>query len=425
MRMEQKAEGMLSPYRVLDLTNEMGFLCGKVLADLGADVIKIEKPGGDPARSIGPFYHDIPDPEKSLYWFAFNTSKRGITLDIETGDGQDIFKRLVKDADVVLESFAPGYMDKLDLGYSVLSQINPRLIMTSITGFGQSGPFKDYKAPNIVLWALSGNAYIHGDPDRAPLTPNFPICYLFGAMQGAIGTLIALYHCAATGQGQQVDVPTELYSVWPTGPEVHGLWDMERRIFKREGRRMARAQTDISTPLMYECKDGDVNFFPFVGPGMIKSVIALTEWIKSEGMANETLKQVDWNTFDWNYVTQDYVDEITDNFARFFRTRTKAELFEEAVKRGIMLYPSSTPKDLLEMPQLAAQLATREYWAQVEHAELNTTITYPGAFVKTAEAPYRIYCRAPLIGEHNVEVYTKELGLSIEELVTLKQSRVI
>jgi benzylsuccinate CoA-transferase BbsE subunit len=130
---------MLSCYRLLDLTDEKGFFCGKAMGDLGADVIKIEKPGGDPSRSRGPFYRDIPDPEKSLYWFAFNANKRGITLDIETADGREIFKELVKKADVVIESFAPGYMDKLGLGYSVLSQVNPGIIMTSISGFGQEG----------------------------------------------------------------------------------------------------------------------------------------------------------------------------------------------------------------------------------------------------------------------------------------------
>ena len=135
-------ENILSPYRILDLTNEQGYMCGKLLGTLGADVIKIEKPGGDSGRNIGPFFHDIPDPEKSLYWFAFNTDKRGITLDIETEDGQEILKRLVKNADILIESFPPGYMDKLGLGYSVLSQINRRIIMTSITGFGQTGPLQ-------------------------------------------------------------------------------------------------------------------------------------------------------------------------------------------------------------------------------------------------------------------------------------------
>src|SRR4030043_304173 len=124
---------MLSSYRVLDLTNEKGFLCGKALGDFGADVIKIEKPGGDPARSVGPFYQDIPDPEKSLYWFAFNANKRGITLNIETTEGQKLFGRMVERADFVVESFPVGHMDKIGLGYEALSRMNPKIIMASIT----------------------------------------------------------------------------------------------------------------------------------------------------------------------------------------------------------------------------------------------------------------------------------------------------
>ena len=166
---EKKAEGMLSPYRVLDLTDEKGLICGKLLGDLGADVIKIERPGGDSARNIGPFYHDEEDPEKSLFWWAFNTSKRGITLDIETAEGQEVFRRLVKSADFVIESFPPGHMDKLGLGYSALEELNPGIIMVSITPFGQTGPYKDYKAPDIVAWALGGVLGQWGDIDRPPI----------------------------------------------------------------------------------------------------------------------------------------------------------------------------------------------------------------------------------------------------------------
>ncbi|RPI50700.1 MAG: CoA transferase, partial [Deltaproteobacteria bacterium] len=149
-------EGMLSLYRVLDLTDEKGLMCGKILGDLGADVIKIEKPGGDLTRNIGPFYHDETDPEKSLFWFAFNNNKRGVTLNIEKADGQEIFKQLVKSADVIVESFPLGYMDKLGLGYSNLEKFKPGIIMVSITPFGQTGPYKDYKISDIVAWALGG-----------------------------------------------------------------------------------------------------------------------------------------------------------------------------------------------------------------------------------------------------------------------------
>lgn len=426
--MAEKNEGMLSPYRVLDLTNERGFLGGKLLGDLGADVIKIEKPGGDAARRLGPFYHDIPHPEKSLYWMGFNTNKRGVTLNIETPDGQEIFKKLCQNVDIVIESFDPGYLDKLGLGYPALSQINPGIIMASITGFGQTGPYKDYKAPDIVLWALSGLGYVHGDSDRAPLSPSYPISYFFSAMQAVIGAMVALYHRGITGKGQYVDVVTLLGLAWATGPEVQGLWPMNKQIVKRTGRIWPRPQTSasgevtyINVPLTYPCKDGGVKFFPFVEPGMIPSTDGLRQWVMEEGMASETLKNVDWKTWNWATVSQEKADEITQSFARFFMNHTKAELWEGAQERGIQLYPVFTPVDMLRFPQLTI----REYWEEVEHPELGDTITYPGAFAKLSEGSCKIRRRAPLIGEHNEEIYVKELGLSKEELVLLKQTNAI
>jgi crotonobetainyl-CoA:carnitine CoA-transferase CaiB-like acyl-CoA transferase len=426
---EDKTEGMLSPYRVLDLTNERGFLCGKLLGDLGADVIKIEKPGGDPARSIGPFYHGIPDPEKSLYWWAFNVNKRGITLDIETADGREIFKKLVKKADFVLESFDPGYIDRIGLGYSALSQINPGVIMTSITSFGQAGPYRDYRASDIVVWSLSGEGYLTGDPDRAPLMPSYPTAYLFGALQGAVGTMVALSYRNVTGEGQHVDVSAQLSLVWPTSSEPQGLWGADGTIVKRSGRMWLRPQTGtsstdvkyVSIPLIYPCRDGSVRFFPFVDVGMLPSTTAMTRWVIEEGMASETLKSIEWSTLNWQTVSQETVDEITESFSRFFLNHTKAELWEGAQKRGIQLYPLLTPKDELEFEQLSI----RDYWEEVEHPELQTAITYPGAFAKITETPCRIRHRAPLIGEHNEKIYVQEIGLSIEELLVLKQANVI
>jgi benzylsuccinate CoA-transferase BbsE subunit len=143
----------LRPYRVLDLSDRSGSLCGKVLADLGADVIKIEPPGGDPARNIGPFYRDIPDPQRSLSWFAYNIGKRGLTLNIETTEGQQIFRQLAKSAHFVIESFRPGFMDQLGLGYSALSSDNPGIVYVSITPFGQTGPYKEYTNSRKIKWS--------------------------------------------------------------------------------------------------------------------------------------------------------------------------------------------------------------------------------------------------------------------------------
>jgi crotonobetainyl-CoA:carnitine CoA-transferase CaiB-like acyl-CoA transferase len=145
---------MLSVYRVLDLTNEKGFFCGRLLGDLGADVVKIEPPGGDPSRHLGPFFHDDPGPEKGLNWLAFNASKRGITLDILSDDGREVFKKLAAGADVVIESFQPGYMENIGLGYEILSAVNPGIVLTRISAYGQEGPYRDYKADELV-YALS------------------------------------------------------------------------------------------------------------------------------------------------------------------------------------------------------------------------------------------------------------------------------
>jgi crotonobetainyl-CoA:carnitine CoA-transferase CaiB-like acyl-CoA transferase len=423
------AKGLLSPYRILDLTTERGFICGKLFGDMGADVIKIEKPAGDPARSFGPFYLDTPDPEKSLYWWAFNLNKRGITLDIETADGKDLFKKLVKGADAVIESFDPGYMDKIGLGYSILSQVNPQIVMTSITGFGQNGPYRNFKAPDIVVWALSGNAYVTGDPDRAPLSPSFPISYIIsGALQAAIGTMIAIYDRSFIGQGQYVDASAQLSLVWFVAPEPHALWEQDKTIVSRQGRLWKRPQTTpegkttfASAPLVYQCKDGDINFAAFAGPGMGESTAALSRWIESEGGASETLKGINWITFEWHTVSQEVLDTVAQDFSHFFLNRSKSELFDEAVKRGIMLYPVFTPKDMLEFRQLAA----RKYWIDIEHPELGTTITYTNPFVNVPQAPPSVQRRAPLIGEHNEDIYVKELGLSKQDLLTLKQIKVI
>ena len=161
-------ESLLGGYRVLDLTDEKGHLCGKVLGDFGADVIKIERPGGDRARNRGPFYQNIADPEKSLSWFSFNTSKRGITLDIESLDGREIFKQLVRTADIVIESFEPGYLDGLGLGYADMEKIKPDIILTSITPFGQTGPHAHYKVTDLVGVAMGGIVRILGDLHGVP-----------------------------------------------------------------------------------------------------------------------------------------------------------------------------------------------------------------------------------------------------------------
>ncbi len=417
---KEKAEGMLSPYRALDLTDEKGLLCGKILGDLGADVIKVERPGGDPARNIGPFYHDEPHPEKSLFWFAFNTSKRGITLNIETTDGQEIFKRLVQSADLVLESFPPGYMDKLGLGYSDLEKINPGIIMASITPFGQTGPYRDYTAPDIVAWAIGGQMYSWGDADRHPIRiSHHSQAHLNASGEAAVGVVLALYYREMTGEGQHVDVSIQA-SVAQAVYMSAASWDMTK-VIQRRGTQMMRPGVNVSVRQVWPCKDGYVVRYLHSGEDAKRLNKPLIDWMDSEGMANDFLVEFDWDTFDTTATTEEVMDNLQEPIARFFMSHTAAELLEGALKHRAVLFPMATTKDILEN----AQLDARGFWVELKHPELGSTITYPGAFVHSSEKPPRVSRRAPLIGEHNGEVYEKELGISREELLVLKQANVI
>jgi crotonobetainyl-CoA:carnitine CoA-transferase CaiB-like acyl-CoA transferase len=405
----------LSPFRALDLTNEKGYFCGKILADLGADVIKVEPPEGDPGRNIGSFYHDIPDKEKSLYFFAYNTNKRSITLNIETRDGQEIFKRLVKTADFVIESFSPGYIDKLSLSYSMLKEMNPRIIMVSITPFGQTGPRKDWKASDIVAIAMGGLSHITGSPDRPPARVCVDQAYVIAGTQAAMGAMIAHYYREANGKGQYVDTSIQ-ESVVLSALTVPQAWDLERFVWPRAGAFLPRSGKRVRH--LWPCKDGYIAWRLF-GGGLGLKTRALVEWMDSEGQADE-LTKVNWEKMDYLTVTPEAFDHWQSLFGKFFKTHTKAELCREALARGIVLFPASTPKDLVEDPQLEA----RDYWEEVKHPELKDTIIYPGALYKSTEISWRTR-RAPLIGEHDDEIYEKELGLSRKTLTILKQTGVI
>ena len=418
--MNQESDGPLSSCRVLDLTDEKGLFCGKMLADLGADVIKIEPPGGDPCRNMGPFYHDIPEPEKSLYWLSFNTGKRGITLNIEVSDGREIFRQLVEKADIVIESYDPGYLDSLGLGYSTLSQINPGLILTSISPFGETGPYKDFKASDIVVMALSGYMSLSGDPDRPPVRVSSPIAYCFGAAGAAAGTMIAYYYRELTGEGQWVDASAQQAVAFALlNSRMH--WDLNRVELKRAGPYREGLSARGKQLINFRCKDGYVNFVMFGGKTGAKTNRGLTQWMESEGMSSDFMNKIDWDSFDMAKVSQDDFDRFERDIGQFFLTRTKAELYEEGSRRGVTIYPVSTIKDVFEDPQLKA----RDFWQEVEHPELHATFLYPGPFVKCSQTPLRPPSRAPRIGEHNREIYQDELGMSPEELVMLKQAKAI
>jgi len=421
-----ESETLLGDFRVLDLTTERGFLCGKILGDFGADVIKIEPPGGEPSRYAGPFYKDIEEPEKNLHWLAYNTSKRGITLNIESKRGKEIFEQLVKTADFVIESFEPGYMDSLGLGYSALEKLNPRVIMTSITPFGQTGPSANDAASDITVWARGGFMHTVGEADPGePCRISAPQAYLVGSLHAAWGTMIAHYYRETTGQGQYVDTSMqEAILFLPTN--AYEIWDINKVNTSRAGAGWVRPRPDPPGPLAvrwnYPCKDGYVNLVFGGGSqaGLVKSMTALLKLADKESMAGH-LRDYDWSKFDSSKITQEENDKMEKVLVDFFLTKTKKELYDAALEHSIVLVPLNSVKDITENKQLAA----RNYFVPVEHDELGETINYPGNPLKMSAAPWKIQCRAPLIGEHNAEIYCKELNISEEQLVELKAAGII
>lgn len=411
--------GMLSPYRVLDLTHAWCLLGSKILADLGADVLQIEPPSGHPARRLGPYYHDDMHPERSLFWWSYTGNKRSITLDITTPDGQRLLKRLVKAADFLLESGPPGTMAELGLAYDDLAAVNPALIYVSITPFGQDGPYAHYKTPDLVGMALSGFMYVTGDADRAPVRVGFPHFYLHGAGAGAMGAMVAHMHRTHTGQGQFVDVSCQEATARSLANAPQS-WALEHSIIKRQG---AYRQTGASTymRITWPCKDGYVNFQFSGGAGAGRSVNEFVKWMAEDGMGDAYLESLDFTQLGYGTVTQDMLRRVVPPIERFIQSKTKEELFEGAAARRILLFPVSSPHDILHNPQLQA----RQYFQQVTHPDLGTPVTFLGPFVTASATPVRLRRFPPTLGQHNQEIYCDELGLQRDELMRLREAGVI
>jgi len=421
----------LGDVRVLDLTGEIGAYCGKLLADLGADVIKIEPPGGDPARNVGPFYHDEPGPERSLYFLNLNTSKRSVTLDLDSETGREAFRKLVPTADIIIQSFPPEYLDGAGLGYEALRVLRPDLILTSITGFGQTGPHAGYLAPDIVGVAMAGIMWLAGDPQDPPNVPYGYQGYLSASIQAAAGTMMALYSRDLTGEGQHVDVSMQeaLLIAQETAMQT---WDMSKAVRGRTG---ARAALPIVVPGMgpYEASDGWV--WAYVGTPGGAPWWELLAWMESEGKAEDlgeephrgvieqlnlrflTVTVLDAEQRKQHAPTLAHIEEVLQ---RFIAGKTKWELYEQGQRRRLLIGIVSTPDDLAKNPQLNA----RGWFQEIEHAAVGDTLRLPGPPYRLSETPWRIGRRAPLLGEHTSEVLG-EVGYSNEEIRALAASGTI
>jgi crotonobetainyl-CoA:carnitine CoA-transferase CaiB-like acyl-CoA transferase len=410
--------GLLTGFRVLDITDAKGFVCGKILATLGAEVIKIEPPGGDPSRRIPPYFHNIDDPNRSLYWFSFNTDKKSITLNLNTEEGRELFNQLIQKADFILESQTPGYLDSIGIGYETLSKLNPRIIMTSITHFGQKGPHSCFKGSELVDTAMGGVLEINGHPDRPPVKEALESAYFRANAAAAMGTVISHYYREISGEGQQVDV--SIQEVETTRFAVNMLtWEFDRRLLKRNGPHSqfgAKAIRDT-----WSCKDGYVRWQLQGGKDGSSANRALSKWLDESGMENPFKKVNNLDELDITHISAEFISEIETVVGKFFLLYTKAELTEQGIKRGLHAAAINNPAEVMKNDHLRA----RNFWTKIVHPELNRAVEYPKYFFLSTETGNYTKNPAPTIGQHNIDIYANLLGISIDKIDALKAINVI
>jgi crotonobetainyl-CoA:carnitine CoA-transferase CaiB-like acyl-CoA transferase len=390
---------VLAPYRVLDLTDESGFSCGKILADLGADVIKVEPPAGDATRHID-----------NLYFISYNTGKRGVTLNLESSRGIEILHQMAARADFLVETFPPGLLD-----WEALRRLNPRLIVVSITPFGQTGPYRNYKSSDLIIMAMGGLMSLVGEPDKPPLRVSLPQSPMWAGMYAAAGALVAHYYREATNIGQHVDVSMQSSMLWALG-HAPSFWSTNRVSPHRDGSRVTgRSMTGARMRAIYECKDGYLNFITYGGTAGRRSNQGLVQWMAEHGLATEQLLNKDWSRFTIETSTQAEIDEIEEPAAKLFRLYRKSELLDQAFKREIIGYPVANARDILDDPHLQ----DREFWRNLGD------LKFPGLFARFSECVPPPMRPAPHVGEHNAEVYGSELGYGLEQIELLRKEQVI
>ncbi|MBU1441926.1 MAG: CoA transferase [Gammaproteobacteria bacterium] len=403
----------LEGLRVLDLTGAMGNYAGKLFADMGADVILVEPPGGSELRREPPFIEDRPGIERSLNFAYQNTSKRGICLDLDTQSGQKIFRALAATADVVLETFAPGWMDARGIGFDTLSAQNPQLVMTSITPFGQTGPYAAMSATDLVALATGGLLWMGGYQDAPPTQAHGDQAFKCAAMYGAVAAMLAVTVAETGGRGQHVDVSMQ-ESVTLALENAAQTFDLEGTVRKRP-----LGDQRFAGYGLFECQDGYI-FLGSRGIGNSPAWTRSLQWFRDEGMEGvERLSGPEWS--DLTYLKGDEAREVFGQlFMNWSRRHTKEWLYAEGQKRLIPLAPVSTPADLLGNPQLQA----RGHFVPFVHPLLQQAALMPGAPYVLSATPWRVQRPAPALGEHTDEVLAS-IGLGSDDASLLFSAGVV
>ncbi|HVA79621.1 MAG TPA: CoA transferase [Candidatus Binataceae bacterium] len=418
------ASELLKGFRMLDLADEKGALAGKIFADLGAEVIKVEPPRGCPTRTNPPFLEDLPGPDRSLYAIAYHAGKKSVTANLGSSAGRELVAMLAAKSDFLIESFEPGYLDSIGLGYDTLAKPNPRLIYTSVTPFGDTGPARDYKWADIISWAAGGAMYMMGEAGKPPLQMNLPQAGLHAGGEASVASMLAHQARQRDGLGQRIVVNMQACIVWTlmneqAMPILHGDY------IKRSG--VFTGSKDTRRKMVYRCKDGHISTLIAGGTLGGTSTKALIEWMNETGFAAQWMLEKDWTT--WvpgmfmALTERDHfeINDLEDRIQKFFLTMTKQEIYAGTLKRRILLAPVATVADIAADPQLKA----REYFVEVEHATLGRRMTMPGAFAKLSRTPIGAPKPAPAIGQHNDEIYGGLLGLGAARLVELRSAGAI
>ena len=413
--------GILDDVKVVELSGSLsGAYCAKLLADQGAATVKVEPPdGGDPARLEPPFISEEPGPDGSSLFLAFNTNKRGVTLDVGKPEGRRIFLRLVQNADVVIESFSPGYLEDIGLGYAALAEANPKLILTSMTYFGQTGPYSGFAGSDLVAQATGGFLHaVTGSADRPPMGTVLEQMEITAARNGAIATLAALMHRKQTalhsnsGSGgeagnaaQHIDVSTMEATVSTPSGLIHP-YSFTGRSPKRGG-----SDGNVMDGMHLFTKDGEVTLTT-AGTGG-RPMEAWAEFLEEPGLLDPKFANRRGRMENW--------EELYDLVAPKLAQWNNLDLMEATMARGLVIGLVQNPQQVVESPHLNERGALVE----IDHP-VNGPMLYAGpGFLMDGINPMEGSIPAPRLGEHNEQVYCHELGLSIIELENLQEAGIV
>lgn len=389
----------LSGYRVLDLSGPMGVYCGKLMADMGADVIRVEPPGGDPMREIGPFIGGKPGRDRSLYWLHFNTNKRSVTLDIGTPEGTAVLRNLALASDVLLETAPPGHMDSLGLGYDQLAAESPGLVFASITPFGQTGPYRDFKASDLVAFAMGGYMYVTGWPHTPPTRLWGSQAYHTASNRAYIAILLALYHRMATGEGQYIDVSMQ-EAVAATTEHVNTAYNYTGESAERCGFR--HGGQFVAT---WKCKDG----YASITTNTRKAWDDLRAWMDRDGMAGDLMDEQYNDHFVLRGEHSAHIEALVQAWAIL---HTRQEITEFGQSNHHPWGPAATADEILTNEQLW----DRGYLTEMESPVGDSPLVYPGDPYRLTDFDQPLRRPAPAPGQHNTEILTGILGLSPDEM---------